>query len=136
MLSHSEQLERRGVELLAVGFSPPDALTALADHLGWPFRFLSDVDRVLYRRLGLGRAGVRQVWSKGTRAIYQQARREGAEIRLPVEDPLQLGGDAVIVRGTVAFLHRPASPDDRIDPGVLVARALEVADREAGGTSP
>lgn len=135
MLSHSEELLAAGVELCAVGFSPPDALAALADHLEWPFRFLSDVHRVLYRRLGLGRAGVRQVWSKGTRAIYQQARREGTEIRLPVEDPLQLGGDAVVVRGTVAFLHRPASPDDRIDPAVLVARAREIA-AQATGEAP
>src|SRR5262249_58070015 len=42
--------------LILVGFSPPGPLAAIARHLGWPGLVLSDPDRLLYRRLGVGRA--------------------------------------------------------------------------------
>ena len=48
-------LGRLGFALVAVGFSPPAALAALARHVSWPGAFCSDEERVLYQRLGLGR---------------------------------------------------------------------------------
>lgn len=102
-----------GVEPVAVGFSPAEPLARLAEHLAWPWRFLSDTELVLYARLGLLRATPREVWTPGTKELYRQARARGESIHAPVEDPLQLGGDAVVRAGRVIALWRPASPDDR-----------------------
>jgi hypothetical protein len=108
---------------VAVGFSPPDALAALAGHLGWAFAFCSDENRLVYDRLGLGSAGARQVFSPGTRAIYDAARARGEDVARPVEDVRQLGGDALVVAGEVKVLMRPSSPDDRPEIDQLLAAA-------------
>ena len=54
--------------LILVGFSPPAPLAAIARHLGWPGLVLSDPERVLYRRLGIGRAPLWRVYSPGCAA--------------------------------------------------------------------
>lgn len=114
MRRRAAELGGLGAEPVAVGFSPPEALAALADHVGWRGPFLADTARVLYRRLGLPRAHSRgQVWTPGTRAAYRRAAAKGSRVYKPVEDALQLGGDAVVTGGTVVRLWRPASPDDR-----------------------
>ena len=110
--------EERGdddrVGLVLVGFSPADRLTAIARHLRWPGAVLADPDRVLYARLGIGRAPVWQVWNPGTLAVYRRARRQGwRPSPTEGEDLRQLGGDAVVVDGVVRVLWRPRSPDDR-----------------------
>lgn len=110
-----------GIATVAVGFSPPDALAPIADHLGWDGPFLADPDRLLYRRLGLDRAPWWRVWSPGTIAFYVRARRRGAALERPVEDTRQLGGDAVVVDGTAQVVWRPRSPDDRPAATELVA---------------
>lgn len=111
------------LEVVAAGFSPPDALAALAEHLGWHGAFLVDEQRVLYARLGLTRAPLWRVYSTGTLARYAVAVARGHRLQRPVDDPRQLGGDAVLVEGTVVRRFLPRSPDDRVDPARLVAAA-------------
>ena len=123
MLGVREELELLGVVPVAVGFSPPEALASLARHLGWPFPFCSDEDRVLYDRLGLGRAGVRQLFTPATRAVYAGALKRGEPVGRPVEDIRQLGGDAVVAAGVTRVVFRPASPDDRPSVEELLAAA-------------
>jgi len=120
------ELAELGFTLVAVGFSPPEALAALARHLGWAGPFCSDEDRALYDRLGLGRAGVGRVFTSGTRAVYAAARKRGEAMARPVEDVRQLGGDALVVAGVARVTFRPASPDDRppVDELVDAARSL------------
>ncbi len=115
MREQRDRLDELGAVAVAVGFSPGAALAELADHLAWPspWPFLSDVDRVLYQRLGLGRARRREVYNRATLRIYRAATGRGEEMHRPVEDALQLGGDAVIRSGAVVQLWRPSSPDDR-----------------------
>lgn len=110
-----------GVEVLAAGFSPPAALRALAEHLGWRGVFLVDERRVLYQRLGLGRAPLWRVYSPGTLARYAVAVARGHRLQRPVEDIRQLGGDAVLLDGAAVRRFRPRTPDDRVDPARLVA---------------
>lgn len=113
MRERAGELETLGAEPVAVGFSPAEPLARLAEYLDWPWPFLSDTERVLYRRLGLPRAKLRNVWTPGTKDVYRQARDSGTDIHAPVEDPLQLGGDAIVRAGVVLALWRPRSPDDR-----------------------
>ena len=112
-----------GVGLVAVGFSPAAPLAALADRLGWPGAVLSDEDRLAYARLGLPRAGLLRTYSVGTLLRYGVAAVRGHRLHRPVEDTRQLGGDAVVVDGVAVAVWRPRSPDDRVDPGRLLAEA-------------
>lgn len=120
-------LDGTGVAHVAVWFSPPAAVRALADHLGLTGTVLSDEQRVLYRLLGLGRAPVWRVYSPGTLLHYARAVLRGHRVRRPVEDVRQLGGDAVAVNGVVVRTWRPRSPDDRVEPVVLAALARTCA---------
>lgn len=114
-------LARAPGEVVAVGFSPAEGLARLADELEWPWPFLSDTERLAYQRLGLVRAKLRDVWTPGTKEIYRRAMAAGKQIHAPAEDPLQLGGDAVVRSGKVLALWRPRSPDDRPQMDDLVA---------------
>ena len=122
-------LRGTGVVAVAVGFSPPDALAPVADHLGWEGRFLADTDRALYHRLGLGRAPWWRVYSPGTLAIYLRAARHGLRGTAPVEDTRQLGGDALLVDGRAVARWSPRSPDDRVTADELAGAALARARR-------
>jgi hypothetical protein len=109
--------------LIAVGFSPARPLAAIVRHLGWPGLILSDPGRVLYQRLGIGRAPLRQVYSPGTLSFYASALRRGQRLARPVEDTRQLGADAIMTDGVVRRLWRPRSPDDRPPAAEMIAAA-------------
>lgn len=126
MLELRPDLEELGMSLIAVGFSPPEALATLAAHLSWPFPFCSDEQRLLYDRLGLGRAGPGQIFTPATRALYTAAAERGITAERPVEDIRQLGGDAVVVAGTARLTFRPSSPEDRPTPTELLEAARSV----------
>jgi hypothetical protein len=99
--------------LILIGFSPLAPLAAIARHLGWPGLVLTDPHRVLYRRLGVGRAPLWQVYSPGTLATYAAVLARGHQLARPVEDIRQLGADAIMVQGVVRRLWRTRTPDDR-----------------------
>ncbi|MBW3547844.1 MAG: hypothetical protein KY452_06890 [Actinobacteria bacterium] len=127
MRDRREALERLGATAVAVGFSPPDALARLADHLEWPWPFLTDTERTVYARLGLRRASLRDAYSTGTMQRYREAAAAGEPVHAPVEDARQLGGDAVVRAGRVLRLFRPATPDDRPPVDVLVGAVAQAA---------
>lgn len=120
------------IGLVAVGFSPADRLEAIVRHLGWRGLVLSDPERRLYRRLAIGRAPIWRVYSPGTIAVYGRALAAGRRLERPEEDTRQLGGDAVMVDGTVTTLWRPRSPDDRPAAEEVLAAARAEADRCLG----
>ena len=127
MRDQRHRLDPLGAGVIAVGFSPGPALAELAEYLAWPWPFLSDVDRVLYQRLDLGRARLRDVYTPATLRIYREAARRGEAVHRPVEDARQLGGDAVIRSGVAVRLWRPSSPDDRPPVEAVLAAVAEVA---------
>ena len=122
-----EQLDGGGIAAVAVGFSPPSALAALGDHVGWHSPFLSDEERVLYRSLGLGRAPVWRVYSPRTLLRYAAAVLQGRRLTRPVEDTRQLGGDALVLDGHVVAVWRPRTPEDRVAAATLAQRARQLA---------
>jgi hypothetical protein len=111
------------IPLVVVGFSPPDVLGALADHLGLLGRMFSDPDRTLYRLMGLDRAPLWRIYSPDTLAFYAGRLLRGRTLRKGVEDTRQLGADAVCVDGVITRIWRPATPDDRPLPECIVAVA-------------
>lgn len=133
MARRREELAALGASALAVGFSPPPALADLAEYLAWPWPFLSDPERRLYQRLGLGRVALHRVYSAGTLLRYAQAALGGQPIRRPVEDTRQMGGDAIVREGVVLGRFSPRSPDDRA-PVTAILRSLRAS--AAGEISP
>ena len=115
-----EQAAGWPIGLVACGFSPPDALAALADHVSWPGLFLADENRQLYGLLGMRRARLWQVYSPGTLARYALATTRGQQLPRPVEDIRQMGGDALLQDGVAVRRWLPRTPDDRIRPARLV----------------
>jgi hypothetical protein len=109
--------------LILVGFSPPARLAAVARHLGWPGRILTDQERVLYRRLRIRRALLWRIYSPGTLATYATGILHGQRPAPPVEDTRQLGADAIMIDGIVRRLWRPRSPDDRPAAAEVIAAA-------------
>ncbi len=120
------------VPLVVVGFSPADALGPLAAHLGLTGTVLSDTDRQLYGRLGLGRAPVWRVYSPGTLVRYAMFALRRKRLHKPVEDTRQMGGDALVVDGRIERIWRPSTPDDRAAPA-LVAGAARSRARPGSG---
>lgn len=120
-----DALRGTGVDAVAVGFSPPDALAPLADHLAWEGLFLADTDRRVYRDLGLGRAPWWRVYTPRTIAIYLRAARHGHRGTAPVEDTRQLGGDALVQDGVAVTRWNPRSPDDRVPAAALATAARD-----------
>lgn len=112
-----------GIAVAAVGFSPAPALAALAGHLAWKGPFLSDPDRRLYARLGLGRAPLWRIYSPATVMRYARAAVTGGRRPHNVEDVRQLGGDALVVDGVVVRRWLPRTPSDRAAAPTLVAAA-------------
>lgn len=127
MRERRAELADAGFGIVAVGFSPPDALAELADHLGWDDPFCSDLERRLYHRLGIGQAPLARVFNAGTLARYRAAALARRRIRRPVEDVRQLGGDALVVEGVVRSLALPRTPDDRTSVEVLARAARTLA---------
>ena len=109
--------------LILIGFSPPTPLAAIARHFGWTGLVLADPGRMLYRRLGIGRAPLWQVYSPGTLAAYAGALARGHRLTRPVEDTRQLGADAIMIDGVVRRLWRSRTPDDRPPAGEVLAAA-------------
>jgi hypothetical protein len=78
------------------------------------------------------RAPLRQVFTPAALRRYREAAAQGQEVHKPVEDPRQLGGDAVAVYGRVVWLRRQASPDDRPSVDILLEAAAAVAGKGDG----
>ena len=111
----SERLAEFGdAEVAVVTFTAPERLASYINHLGVTFPVVTDVDRELYRALGIERGTRRQVWSLGTLKMYRHLVRSGRKLPRTDEDIQQLGADVVIAPdGTISKLFRPATPDAR-----------------------
>jgi hypothetical protein len=104
--------------------------------LRWPWPFLADTDRVLYARLGMRRASLRNVYSPRTLRRYAGAFVRGQRVRRPVEDTRQLGGDAVLADGRAVWVYLPRGPDDRPSMDTIEAALREVARNQVDGAPP
>ena len=118
MLAVSERLDEFGeIHVAVVTFTDPTHLDAYRAHLDVTFPVVTDVDRSLYRALGLERGTLRQVWSMGTLKLYARLLRRGRRLQTAHEDIRQLGADVMVdATGRIVKIFRPASPDAR--PGV------------------
>ncbi len=124
----SERLEEfAGAEIAVVTFTDPAHLAAYVEHLGVSFPVVTDVDRELYRALGIERGTRRQVWSLGTLRKYWQLLRSGKRLQRSHEDIRQLGADVIVAPdGTIVEVFTPATPDARPTVDDLLAALARV----------
>jgi peroxiredoxin len=132
VLAVSEHLKDFGdAEVAVITFTEPQQLSRYVEHLGVPFPVVTDVDRELYRALGIVRGSRRAVWSLGTLRQYARLLRSGRRLQRTTDDIRQLGADLVVgADGRIVKVFRPPTPDAR--PGV---DELAAALREARPTS-
>lgn len=101
---------------MVVGFAEREALLAYQRRQGLEHLLvLADPDRYAYRAFGLGRGRFARVWlDPRVWARYLRLILAGARPELAHEDPLQLGGDALLdADGRIAWLYRSRGPEDR-----------------------
>ncbi len=113
-----------------MAFAPPASVAAFETGLRLPAPIVCDPEREAYRSFGFGRRGG---WSALVHPVYWlrllRALARGRRLRLPREDPHQLGGDAVLdAELRLCWIHRSRYPADRPS----VRRVLEAVDEAAG----
>lgn len=114
MLKEGEGL---GVRVVVVSFAIPEYLRLYRREMGLPdeLLMLSDTDREAYRWLGFGRASTARVWLD-PRVWWRYASliARGRRPQPAQDDPLQLGGDALLdASGDLAWVYSSAGPEDR-----------------------
>lgn len=104
------------MEFALITFSDPKYLRVYRNRTGWDLPILIDRERSVYRQFGYGRGSVRRVY--GIRALRRYVeifwQRGVRDYHRSTEDPLQLGGNAVIdPDGVASWIYRGEGPDDR-----------------------
>ena len=110
--------------VVLVTFTEPDRLEAYLRRNPLPFPVLIDADRSTYRAYGLGRTSIARAWGIRPALAYVRLLLRGRwrDLRRPVEDTLQLGGDFVIAPGgALAWGFWGEGPDDRPEVATLAA---------------
>lgn len=111
-------------------FVAPSLLAAFERELGLGAVTLrADPDRAIYAALGFGRASFRRVWlDPRVWRRYAALLARGRRARAPEQDPLQLGGDAVLGRdGEVFWRFASRGPEDRPAASIVVEEAAKAA---------
>jgi len=111
-------------EVVVVTFTRAENLDRYLAVNDLPFVVLIDPDRVAYSAFGLERASLLRVW--GGRALwkYVQLLAQGRwrDLRRPVEDTRQLGGDFIVdPDGVLVYGFWGAGPADRPSVDELIA---------------
>lgn len=110
-----EEFVSAGAEVVAIGMGAGQRARAFKEEMQIPFPLLVDRTRETYRLLELERGSWGdvvgpKVWVKGLKSLGG-----GNAQRWPQEDPRQLGGAAVVLRGgQLAFAHRARSSADNV----------------------
>ena len=109
-------LQRLGVSVLVVSFTPPARVAAYLAKYPQPFPVVSDPELTGYHAFCLERATVGSLFRPGVigRYLFQMFRGWLPKKPGKGEDVLQLGGDFLLDgSGVVRYTHPSAEPTDR-----------------------
>ncbi|BDD86989.1 hypothetical protein DPPLL_13540 [Desulfofustis limnaeus] len=114
MWQQREELEQRGIEVVAVTFEPPPQAQIFLGKTEADWPLLVDPQRRLYRAYGLQKAGFWDIWGPRTWLVYLRELLRG-KVPTPSEgDIWQRGGDLLIdADGIIRFHFVGAGPADR-----------------------
>ena len=119
------ELQRLGVGVLVVSFTPAARVAAYLAKYAQPFPVVSDPELIGYRAFGLERATVGSLFRPGVIGRYLLQMFRGWLPKKPGkgEDVLQLGGDFLLDgSGVVRYAHPSAEPTDRPSAVELLAQ--------------
>ena len=113
MRDDQERFTERGARIVVIGMGATETARRFKEEYSLPFTVLVDKKRESYRLLGLKRGSVMEVmgprvWAKGAKSLLKHGQG------LAKEDPLQLGGVAIVRGGKVAFVHRAETSSDNL----------------------
>ena len=123
MRDRYQDFEAAGAAVIVIGMGAIKRASKFRDELDIPFPLLVDRTRETYRLLELKRGNWNEVagpkvWARGLRSIVGG----NSQTVRPTEDPLQLGGAAVILPGGhLAYVHRAKSSSDNVPIDELLA---------------
>lgn len=114
-------LASRGVEVLAVSFTPPALMKQVLAETPQPFRMVSDPERTGYKLLGMSRTRYLSFLRPRVLMKFIRQRRSGIEAKRPVDsDVLQLGGDFLLdAEGKVVWAWPSRDAQDRPSPAEI-----------------
>jgi peroxiredoxin len=109
-----QEIAARQGQVAVISFASPEHLKAFADHLGHPFLWLADPQRLSYERLGPRRHGLAAIAPPRVIWGYVRLILRGRVWRPEQVDLAQMGGDFVFDRdGNLSLEHVSTSSDDR-----------------------
>lgn len=111
MRDEHERFIERGARIVVIGMGATETARLFKEEYSLPFTVLVDKKRESYRLLGLKRGSVIEVmgpkvWVKGAKSLLKHGQG------LAKEDPLQLGGVAIVKNGEPVFVHRSETSSD------------------------
>ena len=111
MRDEHERFIERDARVVVIGMGATETARRFKEDYSLPFTVLVDKKRESYRMLGLKRGSVIEVmgpkvWAKGAASFLKHGQG------LAKEDPLQLGGVAVVKDGKPVFVHRSETSSD------------------------
>ncbi len=114
MREFDQEIATRQGRIAVVSFASPVHLKAFADHLGHPFLWLADPQRISYERLGPRRHGLAAIAPPRVIWGYVRLILRGRIWRPEQLDLAQMGGDFVFDReGNLTLNYVSESSDDR-----------------------
>ncbi len=109
-----ETFRKRGAQVLALSFEPPEHLVQWQPIRSFQFPVAVDPERQVYEAVGAGRVPWWRLLRPAVIRHYWRLYRQWGMPRKPMGDPWQLGGDLWVDRdGRVLWMHLSRDPSDR-----------------------
>lgn len=111
MRDEHERFIERGARVVVIGMGATETARRFKAEYSLPFTVLVDKKRESYQLLGLKRGSILdvmgpRVWARGAASLFKHGQG------LAKEDPLQLGGVAIVKNGEPVFVHRSETSSD------------------------
>ena len=115
MRDREEEIEATGTKVVAIGMGRPDMAAFFRDQFDIPFTLLVDHEKQTYRALQIKKGTWFDVSGPQNWARFAKAFLSGKGVAKPEQDPLQMGGVAVVQQGgRISFIHRSEASADNL----------------------
>lgn len=115
MRDRQGEIEAYGVRVVAIGMGRPDMAAYFRDQFEIPFTLLVDHEKETYRALGIKKGSWFQVSGPHNWPRFARAFLSGQGLAKPKQDPLQMGGLAIVEPGgEISYIFRSEASSDNL----------------------
>ena len=115
MRDRREEIEAEGVGVVAIGMGRPEMAAYFRDQFDIPFTLLVDHDKETYKALGIRKGNWFQVSGPQNWPRFAMGMLTGKGFATPKQDPLQMGGVALVEPGgRIGFIYRSEASSDNL----------------------